>query len=187
MCPPFNQTFAWHRRRRLLRMLAVLTIVFLGATTWFALEMDDHGPSILELQFVRTSDKAEEYSRLSKEWKSDAQASLGIGYGLLVSYGLLLVGLSVAIRDRSLRKGRLRLASLGPWVAWAALGAATYDAVENALLLLIIDGVTSNPWPAIATGCAVAKFSLAGIAVLYAVIGWLRTLGVRPEPSLARS
>ena len=186
MCPPFNRLFAWHRRRRLLWLLALLTVVFGLAAGWFAREMDEHGAGIFELEFVRTSEKAEEYASLSDEWKSDAQAALGLDYGYLISYGLLLVGLSIAVTDRSVRAGRRTLATLGPWVAWGALGAALFDAAENAFLILIVRGETGDPWPALATGCAVAKFTLVGIAIVYVIGGWLRTWGVRPEPGLAR-
>lgn len=188
MCPPFNRLFAWHRRRGLLWLLAVLTVVFFAAAGWFAREMDQHGANIFELEFVATSEKAQQYkAEFSDEWESDAQASLGLDYGFLISYGLLLVGLSIAVADRSLRAGHRRLAALGPWVAWGALGAAMFDAAENAFLIAIVNGATGDPWPALATGCAVAKFYLAGIAVVYVVGGWLGTLGVRPNPSLAQS
>jgi hypothetical protein len=56
------------------------------------------------------------------------------------------------------------------------LAEAKYDAVENAALLLILDGHTGQPWPAIATSCASAKFLLACAASLYALGGWLATI-----------
>ena len=75
-----------------------------------------------------------------------------------------------------------RLAVLGPPLAWGALGAAGCDAVENAALLLILDGHTGQPWPAIAFAFATVKFALAVSASLYALGGWLATLR-RPAPA----
>jgi hypothetical protein len=183
MCPPFNRLFAWHRRRRLLRILALLTVVFGVATGWFANEMQDNGVNIFELELARTSEQAAEYhGDLGDAGRADAEASLGLDYGYLIAYGLFLVGASIAVADRNLRAGRRRLAALGPLVAWGALGAALFDAAENTFLMLILEGNTGDPWPALAFGCAVAKFALAGTALLYVLGGWLTTLGQRPEP-----
>jgi hypothetical protein len=183
MGPLFNALFAWHRRRRLLRILAALTLVFLLATSWFANEMQDHGVGIFELEFTRTSENAEKYhADLGPEGREDAEASLGLDFGYLIAYGLFLAGASIAISERNWRARRRRLAALGPWVAWGALAAALFDAVENALLISIVNGETGDPWPAIAFGSTVAKFALAGIAVVYVVGGWLTTLRHRRAP-----
>jgi hypothetical protein len=105
-----------------------------------------------------------------------------IDYAYLVAYGLFLAGACVAVAERAARTGRARLAALGPVLAWGALGAAACDAVENAMLLLIVGGHTAQPWPAIAFACATVKFTLAASASLYALGGWLATLR-RPAPA----
>lgn len=145
--------------------------------------MQDHGVGIIELEFTDRSDLAEaNYEDLGPDGRSAARTSLLIDYPYLVAYGLFLSGVCVAVADRARRAGRMRLAALGPPVAWGALGAAACDAVENAALLLILDGHTGQPWPAISTGFASVKFILAVAASLYALCGWLMTLR-HPAPA----
>jgi hypothetical protein len=148
--------------------------------------MEDHGVGILELEFTGTSDRAaEHHEQLGSKGRSAARTSLLLDYAYLVAYGLFLAGACVAVADRARRAGRERLASLGPPLAWGALGAAGCDAVENAMLLLILDGHTAQPWPALAFGFAAVKFALAVSASLYALGGWLATLR-RPANTASR-
>jgi hypothetical protein len=145
--------------------------------------MQDNGVGIIELEFTGTADKAaEHHDDLGADGRDAARTSLYIDYAYLVAYGLFLAGACVAVADRAARAGRARLAALGPVLAWGALGAAACDAVENAMLLLIVGGHASQPWPAIAFACAAVKFALAASASLYALGGWLATLR-RPAPA----
>jgi hypothetical protein len=169
--------FASGRRRRALWILAAATILFGVAALPSLGTMEDHGVGILELEFTGTPDRAaEHYRELGSEGRSAARTSLFLDYPYLVAYGLFLAGACVAVADRARRAGRERLAALGPPLAWGALGAAACDAVENAALLVILDGHTGQPWPAIAFGFATVKFALAVSASLYALGGWLATL-----------
>lgn len=139
--------------------------------------MEDHGVGILELEFTGTSDQAaEHYEQLGSEGRSAARTSLFLDYPYLIAYGLFLAGACVAVADRARRSGRERLAVAGPALAWGALAAAACDAVENAMLLLILDGHTGQPWPALAFAFAAVKFALAAGASVYALGGWLATL-----------
>ena len=139
--------------------------------------MEDHGVGILELEFTGTSDRAaEHYEELGSEGRSAARTSLFLDYPYLIAYGLFLAGACVAVADRARSAGRERLAALGLPLAWAALAAAGCDAVENAMLLLILDGHTDQPWPALAFAFAAVKFALAASASVYALGGWLATL-----------
>jgi hypothetical protein len=145
--------------------------------------MEDNGVGIIEFEFTGTADRAaEHYEDLGSDGRSAARTSLLIDYPYLIAYGLFLAGCCVAVADRARRAGRERLAVLGPPLAWGALGAAGCDAVENAALLLILDGHTGQPWPAIAFAFATVKFALAVSASLYALGGWLATLR-RPAPA----
>jgi hypothetical protein len=139
--------------------------------------MEDNGVGILELEFTGSAEQAaEHHDRLGAEGRDAARTSLLLDYAYLVAYGLFLAGACIAVADRARRTGRSRLAALGPPLAWGALGAAACDAVENAMLLLILGGHTGQPWPAIAFAFATVKFALAAAASLYALGGWLATL-----------
>jgi hypothetical protein len=157
-------------------MLGVAALPFIST-------MEDNGVGIIELEFTERSDLAEaKYEDLGSDGRSAARTSLLIDYPYLVAYGLFLSGACVAVADRARRAGRSRLAALGPPLAWGALAAAACDAVENAALLLILDGHTGQPWPAIAFGFATVKFILAVTASLYALCGWLVTFR-QPAPA----
>jgi hypothetical protein len=139
--------------------------------------MEDHGVGIIELEFTSTADRAAEHHRdLGPEGRDAARTALLLDYGYLVAYGLFLAGACTAVADRARRAGRPRLAAAGPLLAWGALGAAACDAVENAMLLLILDGQTGQPWPALVSALATVKFALAASASLYALGGWVATL-----------
>jgi len=178
---PLPRLFAPARRRATLWALAIATVA-IGLAALPALgDMEDHGVGIIELEFTGTSAKAEQhYEELGPDGRSAARTSLLLDYPYLVAYGLFLAGACVAVADRARRAGRARLAAIGVPLAWGALGAAACDAVENAMLLLILDGNTGQPWPAIAFACASVKFALAGLALLYAIGGWVATIGAGP-------
>jgi hypothetical protein len=139
--------------------------------------MEDHGVGILELEFTGTADKAaEHYEELGSEGRSAARTSLFLDYPYLIAYGLFLAGACVAVADRARRIGWERFAALGVPLAWGALAAAACDAVENAMLLVILAGHTGQPWPGLAFAFAAVKFALAASASVYALGGWLATL-----------
>jgi hypothetical protein len=173
---PLDRFFAAPRRRRLLWLLAIGTVAFGIAALPSLGTMEDHGVGILELEFVGGTDKADEVTgELGSEGRSAARTSLFLDYPYLICYGLFLAGACVAVAARAARRGRRRLAAAGPLIAWGGLGAAAMDAIENAALLLVLDGQTGQPFPAIASGCAAVKFALAATALIYALIGWAVT------------
>jgi hypothetical protein len=58
--------------------------------------------------------------------------------------------------------------------------AALFDATENFALLKVLSGPIESPWPQLARACAISKFGLVIVGVLYAIgVGggsWLVTL-----------
>jgi hypothetical protein len=181
MCPPFNGFFR-RRGASVLWTLGAFTVLTGVATGWFALQMEEHGVGIIELELTQTAaDAARHYDDLGIDGRRDAMWSLILDFPFLVSYGLLLIGASAAVGNRCLRARRHRLASLAGPVAWGALLAALLDAVENTSLLLILDGNTGSPWPELAYVCALGKFTLVGVALLYSIMGLV--LSARPRPA----
>jgi hypothetical protein len=173
---PLFRLFAERRRRRLLWLLAIGTIAFGVAALPSLGTMQDNGVGILELEFVGSTDRANELTtELGSDGRSAARISLFLDYPYLLCYGLFLAAACVAVAARAERTGRPRLSATGALLAWSGLGAAAMDAIENGALLLILDGQTGQPFPAIATGCAAVKFALAGPASIYALIGWAVT------------
>jgi hypothetical protein len=70
-----------------------------------------------------------------------------------------------------LRKTDCPLSGLGSWLSWGAILAALFDMVENIALIILVWGTLSNPWPEIARFCAIVKFTLVFIGIVYVIYG----------------
>lgn len=80
------------------------------------------------------------------------------------------------------------LASIGYALAWLLWLAALLDAVENVALLQMLGGATQPPWPALAYWCALAKFDIIFLGVVYifaGAVGWLGNRLAKP-PEIPR-
>jgi hypothetical protein len=115
-------------------------------------------------------------------WDASAQAhagfSLGFDYVYLLAYATT-IGLACVWLAEGLSERLRSLASLGPWLAWGLCLAALLDAVENAALLTMLFGSASSPWPQVARCCAVLKFALVALGLLYVVAGVVARILVR--------
>jgi len=172
--------------RRGLRLFGLLVLALgVGALTLPSLgRMSSQGVSILDLQFMRTSENAvEQVARLGPSGVDAAQMAHYLDFPMLVIYGLGLSALCMVLSARAADRGRARLAAFGTGAAWFALFAAAFDAVEDVAILLVLDGRTDQPWPAIATGFAVAKWVLLAVVVVYLVVGVARTAERVPLPA----
>jgi hypothetical protein len=93
-----------------------------------------------------------------------------LAYATAISMGCLLTALAMREQDWP-------FSSLGAPIALGMWLAAAFDAVENlALSLILLGGVTEGIWPAIARMCALVKFSLIFIGLVYVFYGlaaWL--------------
>ncbi len=106
-------------------------------------------------------------------WNERAQlfAAFGLGldylfmpaYALTLSLGILLAA--------SRHTGGF--AKLGAPLGWGALLAALFDAVENFSLWQFLLGDFQKLWPSLAAFCAIIKFTLLLLGIIYALIGWM--------------
>jgi hypothetical protein len=161
-------------RGRVMWVLAAATLVLGVAQLPELRTMSSHGAGILDFEFVRTTARAHEIlSGWGHSGRSAARTSLWIDYGYLIAYSLLLSLGCAAVGDRFARAGRAGLARAGAVLAWAALGAGLFDAIENAALLRILSGHTGQPYPAVASVAAACKFALLAVSLAYALGGWL--------------
>lgn len=137
------------------------------------------GPSILGLEFAGSSDQV---SQIASEWGSHgvylARLSLWIDFGFMVSYGAFFTLAGLATRDFARERDWRALATAGLVVPYFAVVAAIFDACENSIWLLALGGHATSLAP-VATGCAIAKFALIALAIVYAICGlavWLWSL-----------
>ena len=131
---------------------------------------------IMEFEFMWTSAEAARLlAVLGPDGVGAAQQQLFIDFGYLVIYGVMLWKACRLLGARAARLGRGWVATLAPGFAWVAVIAAVCDAVEDVSLLVVTYGHTDQPWPALASGYATAKFILLGAVVLFLLVGLLAT------------
>ena len=111
--------------------------------------------------------------------QDDIRLSLWIDYGFMLVYGAFFTLAGLATRDFARERGLRSLAAAGRWAPWCAVGAAIFDALENANLLLILGGHGGSVSPPLATACASVKFVLIAVAIAYVVWGLVARVQLR--------
>ena len=140
-----------------------------------------HDIDILEFELMFTTTEAiRTVGMLGPDGVSAARQQLFVDFGYLLIYGVLLWKGCRMLGARAVRVGPAWVAKLAPTFAWVGVVAAVCDAVENIGLLLVTYGNTGQPWPALASGYASAKFILLAVTVLFLLVGLLATFG-RPR------
>ena len=103
-------------------------------------------------------------------WDATAQVHAGFIQGLDFLY-LCIYSTTIAL-GCLLAAGVLRSrgwpgAALGTPLAWGLWLAALLDAIENFALVVLLFGTLQAPWPQVAWGCAILKFSLIFLGLVY--------------------
>jgi hypothetical protein len=159
-------------RRQWLIATGVAMIAFWIAMGVIERSLPEGTPGVIEYEFVGSEDRAAE---MLAEWgdpgQDDIRLSLWIDYGFMLVYGAFFTLAGLATRDFAREHGKRALASVGRWAPWCAVGAAIFDALENANLLLILGGHGGSIAPPLATTCASIKFVLIVTAIGYVVWG----------------
>ncbi len=114
-----------------------------------------------------------EAERVLSTWGEEgriwAAFSLGIDYLYLTANALLWALLAGWVGRKA--QGRLPLvATLSPWIAWAFILAAVFDAVENVAFLIVVTGGSADPWLSLGTLFASMKFTLMGLGMTYLLV-----------------
>ncbi len=114
--------------------------------------------------------------KILDSWRAKGSMNAaGLSLGLDYLFILLYVG---AISLGCVRKGdRLRghkgwswLASCGLWFAWGLGVAGILDGIENFGLIQILNGNRHEYWIQLAGWCALTKFLLIGMGILYLLV-----------------
>jgi hypothetical protein len=166
-----------HRKHALI-LLGIATVAFTVILELINPSHVSSGPGIIAFEFAGTQSRA---AQIMAEWgaqgRSAAHLSLVLDYGYMLSYGLFFALAGFAVRDTARACGWARLAAIGVVVPFFALAAAAFDATENDALLLTLAGKGGSFAPPFAAVCSTIKFTLIGIAILYAACGL--ALGLR--------
>jgi hypothetical protein len=174
-------------RKRGLIVSGIATLLLLLAMSPAENRMTDTGgPGMVPFELTGGEDRADEIlAEWGEEGQDAARESLWIDFGFLLAYGAFLTLALAATRDIAIRRGWQRLGAIGRVaVSFGALAAA-FDAIENACLLLTLDG-TGSAFPLLATISASLKFLFLAMAIAYLLAGlamWLagRRPAVRPS------
>lgn len=175
--PPRPRNF---RRKPLLVAFGTATLAFDVVLLLIDQQLEKTGgPSILGLEFAGSPQQVQQFA---SEWGAHgvylARLSLWIDFGFMLSYGAFFALAGLATRDFGRAYDRRALAAAGLVVPYFAVAATLFDLCENVIWLLALGGHGASLAP-VATGCAVVKFALIGIAIVYAICGlvvWLWSL-----------
>lgn len=121
---------------------------------------------IVSYEFSGTAGQAQAYIA-SWDETTRLYAALGLGF----DYLFLLAYASCLSLGCVWAAGRFASPTLGYNLAWGQLAAGLFDAVENAGLIALLFGSTSDSWAAVAWWCALFKFTLVILGILFILVG----------------
>jgi hypothetical protein len=157
----------------------IATLLLLWAMSPMEDRMQANGPGMVPFELSGGEARANE---ILTEWGQDgrdaAREQLWIDYAFMLAYGTFLGLAGATMRDLCRRRNLPRLAKIGNTAIWLGPLAAAFDALENACLLLTVNG-SGAPFPSLATTFASFKFALLAGAIAYLVAGGAGLLGTR--------
>ncbi len=131
---------------------------------------------IISYEFARDLEGA---SRILASWGPEARVfaglNLGLDYLFMVAYACA-IGLGCVLVARRLGRWSRGLAVLGVVLSWGQWIAALLDATENYALIRLLLGSERALWPALAYGCALPKFLIVGVGILFVVLGGILSI-----------
>lgn len=161
------------RRRRALWLLGALTLGLLAVLAVLDGRMQDTGgPGIVGFELAGTRERAAEIlADWGEKGRDAARLSLWVDYPYLLAYGAFGALAVAATRDTARSRGWERLSRHGAWIVALPVAGAACDAVENAGLLLALDGRGGDAAPAVALAFALMKFACTLTVAAYLLAG----------------
>jgi hypothetical protein len=111
-----------------------------------------------------------------------AGLSLGVDYFFLVTYAVA-IGLGCVLVARNLSHRSRFLSVVGILLAWAQLGAALLDGLENYALIRVLLGSQHKLWSLLAQWWALLKFFLVALGLVYVIFGAAFVAAIRSRGS----
>ena len=125
---------------------------------------------IVSFELARTPENAQ---AMVASWDARAQlfAAFGLGFDYLFmpsyAFAIALACLLAAGRHAG------AFAKISAWLGWGAFLAAIFDSVENIGLWNSLLGPVGATWPQVSYWCAMFKFALILLGILYGLVGWV--------------
>ena len=177
MKTPFDWIAA-EKQKPVFISLAILTVVVMGCLQIIGgpLVTDAAPQGIVSYEFAGDFVTARS---ILDSWGTMGQVYAGLSLGLdflfLFAYaGSIGLGCVLAARKLSPQDGLVF--KTGIWLAWGLPLAAFLDYLENYALIRLLLGSELALWPTMAYWCAIPKFLLVGIGLLFVMVGGLVTL-----------
>jgi hypothetical protein len=143
--------------------LPLLALTLLLADVLWAIPLK---PDIVQFEFNALK-VIKSWTETDKMW---AAFSLGLDFLFLVVYSTT-ISLACIWAANVLQAYSLPLATVGIWLAWGQWVAALLDIVENIALTIILFSSVRATLPQLAKWCAISKFGLIILGLLYAAVG----------------
>jgi len=178
---PFRHPFEWltvaGQKRAfvvttILALLVMATLQVLGGP----LRTAAAPASIISYELAGTLARAQDMvASWGERERVFAGLGLGVDYLFMVAYASA-IGLGCVLVARGLFERGRGLARFGVLLAWGQWLAALLDALENYGLIRVLLGAQAEFWPVLARWCAIPKFLLVGLGLLYVIVGGAATL-----------
>jgi hypothetical protein len=150
-------------------LVATLLITFAFRFIGPAQPTEGGTPTIVDFELAGSVDNAQ---AIIDAWTETdrirAGFSLGFDYLYMPVYSTTIALACVMVAGVVRRKAWL---SLGLVLAWGLWGAAVFDATENLALFTELLGHNVAPWPQVAHICALIKFGLILLGLVYVIAG----------------
>ncbi len=154
--------------------MLLTVLIFIWMRSFETVMTQESGVGIVGYELAFTPERATEIvSGWGSEGQAAAQSSLLTDYVFMPAYAAAFGGLTLLIAR--MQTDTLRL--LGISLAAGCIAAALLDALENLMLLIILNTGAAQPFPPLIAGIAASgKFVLLALALLYWFVGgivWL--------------
>lgn len=156
-----------------LGVFLALLLVFLVISIGFRF-IGPAKPSIVEFELAGTVDKA---AAVINAWDVQSRVRAGFSLGFDFLYMLVystLIALACVWGAGVLAFMKWR--TTGLVLAWGLWAAAVLDAVENFALTMLLFGTMSAPYPQVAQVCAMLKFGLIILGLVFAAVALVACL-----------
>lgn len=160
---------------RLVFISLLLCFGIMAGMQWseFGLINDEAPGGIISFELARDLETAQ---GIIASWREDhsmgyAGFNIGLDFHFLLTYPVV-IGLVIVLIAGGFPEGNIFRKS-GFLISWLVVLAALFDGIENISLMSLLTDSVNPLWPVIAYFCAIIKFSLVGLGIVYILVGGL--------------
>jgi hypothetical protein len=179
MIQPFERIKP-ERRVKYFIPLLLTTLLLMAVMNWIGgpLNTTEAPYGIVSFEFAGTMQKAQ---AMMASWGSAGVVRAAFIQGLDFLFPLVYssaIGLGCIMAGVVLQGRKWPLAGLGGALAWGLWLAAGFDYVENIALTALLFEAGGTGWAMLSTVCAVVKFGLIFVGMVYALYGLMIRLAI---------